>query len=140
MEKTGTQNLAHDCNSCSLMPCSDLPDIIMAKVAAQAVFLVSLLVMSFWAQSEASVTVLNGALIPVDVLVAGKHVHVQTGLKPVSVDVKGKKEQTVSVSMGKGKKPVFVNVKDGDTVVIIPDILGGGMINVNVNGVLKGHF
>jgi hypothetical protein len=31
-------------------------------------------------------------------------------------------------------------VKNGDTVVIIPDILGSGSINVNVNGVFKGHF
>lgn len=112
----------------------------MAKVAAQVVFLFGLLVVSFWAQTEASVTVLNGALVPVDVFVAGNHVNVQTGLSPVYVDVNGAKEQTVSVSMGRGKQPVFVDVKDGDTVVIIPDFLGGGMVNVNVNGIFKGHL
>lgn len=42
--------------------------------------------------------------------------------------------------MGKDKKFIFVDVKDGDIIVIIFDFFGGGIINVNVNGVVKGYF
>lgn len=90
--------------------------------------------------TEASVTVINSALVPVDVEVHGDHVTVNTGAIPVHVDVKGNKEQRVQVSTGKGKDPVYVDVKDGDTIVIVPDFLGGGFVNVNVNGVFKGHL
>lgn len=112
----------------------------MARVAASGLVLMGLLLVATWASSEAAVTVINGALVPVDVVTNGNHVTVKTGASPVYVDVKGSKEETVQVSMGKGKKPIAVDVKDGDTVVIIPDFLGGGMVNVNVNGVFKGHL
>ena len=115
------------------------PPIKMAS-STQALLLLGLLFVASLAHVDASVTVLNGALIPVDVFVKGSHVTVNTGMTPVYVDVKGAKQQTVMVSMGKGKKPIYINVKNGDTVVIIPDILGSGTINVNVNGVFKGHF
>lgn len=115
------------------------PPVKMAS-STQALLLLGLLFAASVAHADASVTVLNGALIPVDVYVKGSHVTVNTGMTPVYVDIKGAKQQTVMVSMGKGKKPIYVNVKNGDTVVIIPDILGGGTINVNVNGVVKGHF
>lgn len=111
----------------------------MARVAS-VIFLLGLLLVASWASTEASVTVINSAMVPVDVVVHGNHVTVNTGATPVHVDVKGKKEQKVQVSTGKGKKPIFVDVKDGDTVVIIPDFLGGGFVNVNVNGVVKGHL
>ena len=84
-------------------------------------------------------TVINSAMVPADVVTNGNHVTVKTGASPVYVDVKGSKEEAVQVSMGKGKKPILVDVKDGDTMVIIPNFLGGGMVDVNVNGVFKGH-
>lgn len=108
--------------------------------AATGVILLGLLVVALYSSSEAAVTVINSALIPVDVETNGNHVTVNTGASPVHVDVNGAKEQRVQVSMGKDKKPIFVDVKDGDTIVIIPDFLGGGTINVNVNGAVKGHF
>ncbi|KAG0614224.1 hypothetical protein M758_6G160000 [Ceratodon purpureus] len=112
----------------------------MARAAA-GLFLVGLVLVASWATTiEASVTVINSALVPVDVVTQGKHVTVKTGASPVYVDVKGAKEQKVLVSTGKGKSPISVDVKDGDTIVIIPDFLGGGFVNVNVNGVFKGHI
>lgn len=108
--------------------------------AATGLLLVGLLLVASWATTEASVTVINSALIPVDVVTEGNKVTVQTGASPVNVNVNGAKEQKVQVSTGKGKEPISVNVKDGDTIVIIPDFLGGGFVNVNVNGVVKGHL
>ena len=107
---------------------------------ASAVLLLGLLLVATWASTEASVTVINGAMVPVDVEVHGSHVTVNTGASPVYVDVRGAKEQKVQVSMLKGKDPIYVDVKDGDTIVVIPDFLGGGFVNVNVNGVFKGHL
>lgn len=101
------------------------------------VLLLSLLLV---ARTEAAVTVINGAMVPVDVEIHGTHVTVKTGSTPISIDVKGSKEQKVRVSMGEGKKPIFVDVKNGDTIVLIPDFLGGGSVNIDVNGVFKGHF
>jgi hypothetical protein len=108
-----------------------------------------LLAVSMWGAGKAeaaaasSVTVLNEALVPVSVYVKGGNVQVATGPLPVHVNVEpGSKETAVEVSLpGKeGKKPIYVNVKNGDTIVIIPNFLGGGMVDVNVNGIFKGHL
>ncbi|CAM6037462.1 unnamed protein product [Sphagnum compactum] len=109
-----------------------------------------LLAVSMWgagskaeAAAASSVTVLNEALVPVSVYVNGGNVQVATGPLPVHVNVEpGSKETAVEVSLpGKeGQKPIYVNVKNGDTIVIIPNFLGGGMVDVNVNGIFKGHL
>jgi len=123
-----------------ILPLLQIFYILKMVQGANGLFLLGVLLVATWASTEASVTVINGALVPVDVEVHGNHVTVNTGATPVYVDVNGSKEQKVQVSTGKGKNPIFVDVKDGDTIVIIPDFLGGGFVNVNVNGVFKGHL
>ncbi len=105
----------------------------MAKFGggAKRVVMVGLLVALLMVSCQASVTVVNLAGL-VKVLVNGASVDVSTGR--VNVDVKGGKSQDILVK-GPNGKDVKVNVKDGDVVVLVPDILGNGGIIVNVNGV-----
>ena len=98
---------------------------------AKKVMLVMLVALLLLASASASVTVVNLA-DAVKVLVDGANVDVKTGT--VSVDVKGKKSQDIVVRGPNGKN-IKVNVKDGDVLVLVPDIFGNGDIIVNVNGV-----
>lgn len=100
----------------------------MAKKEVMVVMLVALLLV---ASSSASVTVVNLA-DAVKVLVNGANVDVKTGT--VSVDVKGQKSQDIVVK-GPNGKDIKVHVKDGDVLVLVPDLFGNGGIIVNVNGV-----
>lgn len=83
------------------------------------------------ASTQAAVTVVNLAQA-LSILVNGANVDVKTG--SVSVDVKGAKSQDIVVK-GPDGKDIKVNVKDGDVLVLVPNILGNGGIIVNVNGV-----
>lgn len=101
-------------------------------MAGKKVMLVAVLLALLVASSQAgSVTVVNFA-DAVKVLVNGSNVDVKTGT--VSVDVKGGKSQDILVK-GPNGKDIKVNVKDGDVLVLVPDIMGNGNIIVNVNGV-----
>ncbi|KAG0588897.1 hypothetical protein KC19_2G276600 [Ceratodon purpureus] len=84
----------------------------MARSVASSLVLTGLFLVALWANAEAVVTVINSAMVPVDVETNGNHVTVQTGASPVYVDVKGSKEETVQVSTGAGKQPIFVDVKE----------------------------
>lgn len=101
-----------------------------SKVMVVGVLVVALLLVSA-GPASASVTVVNLAEA-VKVLVNGANVDVKTGT--VHVDVKGGKSQDIVVK-GPNGKDIKVNVKDGDVLVLVPDILGNGNIIVNVNGV-----
>lgn len=90
--------------------------------------LVALLLVA--SSAQASVTVVNLAGL-VKVLVNGANVDVSTG--SVKVDVKAGKSQDILVKGPNGKN-IKVNVKDGDVVVLMPDVFGNGGIIVNVNG------
>jgi len=101
------------------------------SVAAKKVMLVGVLLALLVASTSASVTVVNLA-DAVKVFVNGANVDVKTGT--VSVNVKGKNSQDILVK-GPNGKDIKVNVKDGDVLVLVPDIFGNGGIIVNVNGV-----
>jgi hypothetical protein len=94
-------------------------------MAGKKVVLVGMLVALLLVASsaQASVTVVNLAGL-VKVLVNGANVDVSTG----SV-----KSQDILVKGPNGKN-IKVNVKDGDVVVLMPDVFGNGGIIVNVNG------
>lgn len=103
----------------------------MASAAGgKKVVMVALLVALLVVSAQASVTVVNMVGL-VKVLVNGATVDVNTG--SVKVDVKGGKSQDILVK-GPDGKDIKVNVKDGDVLVLLPNVLGGGII-VNVNGV-----
>lgn len=105
----------------------------MANTAASGkkVVMVGLLLALLVVSSQASVTVVNGLAGLVKVMVNGANVDVSTGT--VKVDVKGGKSQDIFVKVPNGKD-IKVNVKDGDVVVLMPDVFGNGSIIVNVNG------
>ncbi|KAG0592687.1 hypothetical protein KC19_1G273000 [Ceratodon purpureus] len=98
--------------------------------SGKKVVMVGLLLALLVVSSQASVTVVNLAGL-VKVLVNGANVDVSTG--SVKVDVKGGKSQDILVR-GPNGKDIKVNVKDGDVVVLVPDVFGNGGIIVNVNG------
>ncbi|KAG0592688.1 hypothetical protein KC19_1G273000 [Ceratodon purpureus] len=102
----------------------------LPRASGKKVVMVGLLLALLVVSSQASVTVVNLAGL-VKVLVNGANVDVSTG--SVKVDVKGGKSQDILVR-GPNGKDIKVNVKDGDVVVLVPDVFGNGGIIVNVNG------
>lgn len=101
------------------------------SAGGKKVVMVGLLLALLVVSSQASVTVVNMAGL-VKILVNGANVDVNTGT--VKVDVQGGKSQDIVIK-GINGKDMKVNVKDGDVLVMVPDILGSGGIIVNVNGV-----